>query len=404
MKVPFVNYGLQYKNLKEEIDKAIEKVLTGGDLILRKDVDEFEKKLAEFVGTKYAVGLNSGTDALFFSLKALGIGKGDEVITVSHTFIASISTIVLKALGIGKGDEVITVSHTFIASISTIVQAGATPVLIDVKDDYLMDEGKLEEAITEKTKVIIPVHYNGRMCDMEKIMEIAKKRNLYVIEDAAQALGASFKNEKAGSLGITGCFSFYPAKILGSFGDGGALTTNSEKIAEDVKLLRDHGQKTKTEIVKYGWNSRLDNLQAAILNVKFKYLSEWIEKRREIAGKYGEGLADIEGIKLPPAPDSDSEHYDVFQNYVIRVLTPNSGSDGRAQRRNELFEFLKEKGVETLIKDPVANHLQLGLGLSHFKLPLTEQLADEVVSLPMYPELREEQIDYVINCVKEFYK
>ncbi len=364
MKVPFVNYGLQYKNLKEEIDKAIFKVLEGGDLILREDVEEFEKKLADFVGTKFAVSLNSGTDALFFSLKALGIGKGDEVITVSHTFVASIST---------------------------IVQAGATPVLVDVKEDYLMDENKLEEAITEKTKAIMPVHYNGRMCNMEKIKEIADKHSLYIIEDAAQGLGSSFKNKKAGSTGITGCFSFYPAKILGCFGDGGALTTNSEEIAEEVKLLRDHGQKTKTNIVEFGWNSRLDNIQAAVLNIKIDQLPSWIERRRGIAERYKEGLSGIGGIKLPP--DSDSDHHDVFQNYVVR-----------AQKRNELYEFLKEKGVETLIKDPVANHKQEGLGLSHFNLPLSEKLADEVISLPMYPELTDEQIDYVIEAVKEFYK
>lgn len=364
MKVPFVAYKLQYQDLKEEIDNAVQDVLSRGDLILREDVEKFEEELAKFVGTKYAVSLNSGTDALFFSLKALGIGEGDEVITVSHTFVASIAT---------------------------IVQAGAAPVLIDVKDDYLMDENKLEQAITEKTKAVIPVHYNGRMCNMDRILEIAKKHNLFLIEDAAQGLGSSFKEKRAGSVGITGCFSFYPAKILGCFGDGGALTTNSEEIAEQVRLLRDHGQKTKREIVQFGWNSRLDNLQAAVLNVKIKYLPSWLQKRREIAEKYKEGLSDIKGITLPPY--SDSEHYDVFQNYVIR-----------AEKRDELYEFLKDKGVETLIKDPVANHLQEGLNLSHFKLPLSEELAKEVISLPMYPELKNEQIEYVINCLKEFYK
>ncbi len=364
-KVPFVAYGLQYKNLKSEIDSAMQDVLARGDLIMRKDNDEFEKRLAEFVGTKYAIGLNSGTDALFLSLLALGVGKGDEVITVSHTFVASIAV---------------------------ISQTGATPVLVEVGEDFEMDVSKLEEAITKKTKAIIPVHYNGRMADMEKIMDIAKKHNLYVIEDAAQGLGSSFNGKKAGSIGNAGCFSFYPAKILGCFGDGGGLTTNDDSLVEKIKLLRDHGQKTKTELVCFGWNSRLDNLQAAVLNVKLDYLPNWIERRRTIAEKYDKGLKNLKSVKLPPAPNSDDDHFDVFQNYVLR-----------AENRDGLFNFLKENGVETLIKDPAANHLQKGLNLEHFKLPLSEQLAKEVISLPMYPELTDEQADYVIKCVKDFY-
>jgi len=364
--VPFVNYSLQYRNLKEEIDRVIQGVLERGDLILRRDVDEFEKNLARFAGAKYALSLNSGTDALFLSLKAAGIGKGHEVITVSHTFVASISA---------------------------IVQAGAEPVLVDVREDYLIDPGEIEKKISEKTKAIIPVHLNGRVCQMDKILEISRKYNLLVIEDAAQALGAEFKGKKAGSFGLTGCFSFYPAKVLGCFGDGGALTTNDFELAEKIRLLRDHGQKTKTEIVCYGWNSRLDNLQAAVLNIKLKYLPKWIERRREIAGIYNEGLKEVSEIRLPPPPNSDKEYFDVFQNYVIR-----------AEKRDNLFEFLREKGVETLIKDPVPNHWQKGLGLSHFKLPLTEQLSKEVISLPMYPELTNEQIEYVIERIKEFYK
>jgi dTDP-4-amino-4,6-dideoxygalactose transaminase len=365
MKVPFVNYRVQYKELKKEINKAIQRVLSRGDLILREDVEKFEKKLADFVGVKYAVGLNSGTDALFLSLKAAGIGKGDEVITVSHTFVASITA---------------------------IVQAGAKPILVDVGNDFLMDAEKIEKVITKRTKAIIPVYLNGRMCDMERIMAIARKNDLIVIEDAAQALGASFKNKKAGSFGLTGCFSFYPAKILGCFGDGGAVTTNNSKIAEIIRLFRDHGQKTKTQIICYGWNSRLDNLQAAILNFKFKYFKRWIKKRREIAKIYENELAKMPELRLPPAPDSDLRFFDVFQNYVLR-----------AQKRDELFYFLKKKGVETLIKDPVPNHWHKGLSLSHFKLPHTEQLAKEVISLPMYPELTNGQLDYIINCVKKFY-
>lgn len=370
-KVPFVNYSLQYQKLKKPIDKTIQDVLSRGDLILRKDTEEFEKKLANFIGVKYAIGLNSGTDALFFSLIACGIKKGDEVITVSHTFVASIAT---------------------------IVQAGGKPVLIDVGDDYVMDVNKLEKAIGPKTKFIIPVHLNGRMVDMEKVVAIAKKYNLIVIEDAAQAIGAKFKMKNlgwraSGSVGLTGCFSFYPAKILGCFGDGGALTTNDADIAGKVRLLRDHGQETKTNIVCYGWNSRLDNLQAAVLNVKSAYLSDWIKRRREIAMLYEGKLDKIKRIKLPPAVNSDSRHFDVFQNYVVR-----------AEKRNELYDYLKENGVETLIKDRVANHRQSGLKLSRFKLPVSEKLADEVISLPMYPELTNRQVDYVVKCVVGFYK
>ena len=376
-KVRFVNYSLQYHNLEEEITETVKRVLSRGDLILRQDVEDFEQNLADFVGVKYAISAASGTDALFLSLEAAGIGEGDEVITVSHTFVASIATIV----------------HT-----------GAKPILVDVRDDFLMDVDRIEEAITPKTKAILPVHLNGRMCDMEKIMKIAKKHNLIVVEDAAQALGASFNKKRAGSIGLTGCFSFYPAKILGCYGDGGAMTTNNSKIAEKVRLLRDHGQKTpyqnlqfgtgqaKTELVCFGWNSRLDNVQAAILNLKFKYLKKWIEKRREIAKIYNKGLSGIKGLKLPPAPDLDSRFFDVFQNYVLR-----------AQKRDKLFKFLKENGVETLIKDPIPNHWHKGLSLSHFNLPYTEQLAKEVISLPIYPELTKGEIKYVIDCIRKFY-
>jgi len=364
-KVPFVNYSLQYKILKKEIDRTMTDVLLRGDLILRSDLEKFEESLAKLVGTKYAIGLNSGTDALFLSLKAVGIGQGDEVITVSHTFVASIAT---------------------------IVQTGAKPILVDVGEDFEMEVNKLEKAVSKKTKAIIPVHLNGRMCDMDKIMKIAKKYNLIIIEDAAQALGAKFKGEIAGSIGLTGCFSFYPAKVLGAFGDGGALTTNNLAITEKIRLFRDHGQKTKTKIVCYGYNSRLDNLQAAVLNVKLKYLPKWIKRRREIANIYNRGLAEISQIKFPPAPNSDRRYFDVYQNYVLK-----------AQKRNELFKFLKEKGVETLIKDPVATHKQPGLGFSHFQLPYTEELAKKVISLPIYPELTNVQIKYVIDCVKDFY-
>ncbi|MBN2121173.1 MAG: DegT/DnrJ/EryC1/StrS family aminotransferase [Candidatus Omnitrophica bacterium] len=365
-KVPFVNYPLQYRNLKTEIDSAVQSVLERGDLILRQDVEDFEKDLASFLGVKFAVGLDDGTNAIIFALKAAGVGPGDEVITVSHTFVASVAS---------------------------IVHCGATPVLIDVKEyDYLMDMDKLEKVITPKTKAVIPVHLNGRGCDMEKLMFIAKKHNLAVVEDTAQALGAKFKGKMIGSFGLASTYSFYPAKILGGVGDAGALATNDKEVYEQAILLRDHGQKTKTDIVCYGFTGRLDNLHAAILNVKFKRLPGWIERRREIAGIYQVGLSDLDQVGLPPAPDSDSRFFDVYQNYVLR-----------AQERDELAQFLKENGVEILIKDPVALHHQKGLKLEKFKLPVSEKLAQEVISLPMYPELSNEQVRYAIDCVKRFY-
>jgi len=362
-KVPFVNYPLQYKVLEKEIDEAIKKVLLNGSLILREDVEEFEKSLADFLGVKYAIGVNSCSDALRFCLTAAGIKPNDEVITVSHTFFATIEA---------------------------IVHVGAKPVLVDVGEDFLMNMDLVEKSITLKTKAIIPVHLNGRVCDMEKLEALAKKYNLVIIEDAAQALGAEFKGKKAGSFGLAGCFSFYPAKILGALGDGGLVVTNSEELAQKLRLLRNHGQKTKTEIVCYGFTSRLHNLQAAVLNVKFKHLNDFIKRRQEIANIYNQGLLSIKEIKTPFL--SDSNHFDVFQNYVIK-----------AEKRDELFSFLKDRGVETLIKDPVPNHWHKDLGLTDFKLLQSEKLAKEVISLPMYPELEDSQVQYVISQIKEFY-
>jgi len=365
-KVPFVNYPLQYHLIKKDIDEAIHRCLENGDLILRSDVEEFEKNISSFLGVKYGIGVNSCTDALIFSLKTAGIKKGDEVITVSHTFFATIEA---------------------------IVHCGAKPILIDVGEDFLMDMDKLEEVINSKTKAILPVHLNGRVCNMEKLMEISKKHNLIVIEDAAQALGAKFDEKMAGSFGLVGCFSFYPAKLLGGFGDGGIVVTNDKSVAEKIRLLRNHCQKTKTEIVDYGFTSRLDNLQAAILNVKFKYIQKWIKRRREIAKIYNDGLSKIPEIKPPPVPDTDPRFFDVYQNYVLRV-----------PKRDELFNFLKEESVETLIKDPIPNHFHKNLGLSHFHLPNTEHFAKEVISLPMYPELTNKQVEYVIEAIHKFYK
>jgi len=374
-KVPFVNYSLQYKKIKKEIDKAVFGCLNKGDLIFRGDTVSFEKNFAKFVGAKYGISCDSCTGAMFLSLAALEIGEGDEVITVSHTYVATIDV---------------------------IWHVGATPVLIDVGEDMEMDVDLIEKAITKKAKAIIPVHLDGRMVDMKKIMKIAKKYNLYVIEDAAQAAGAKFKGKSAGSWGITGNFSFYPAKILGSYGDGGMIVTSNKKLAEKLYLLRDHGEKPpylrtpkdQDKIAFFGYNSLLDNIQAAVLNVKLKHLPRWIKRRREIAKVYNNGLTGIESIKLPPYPDSDKNYFDVYQNYVIR-----------AKNRDKLREFLAEKGVETLAKWIIPNHRQKGLNILHrFRLPKTEEISRKVISLPMYPELTDEQVKYTIKCVKNFYE
>jgi dTDP-4-amino-4,6-dideoxygalactose transaminase len=366
-KVPFVNYPEHYRRMWNEVMDAISEALSKGDLLLRGQLRQFEKDIASFVGAKYAVGLNSCTDAMFLSLKAAGIGSGDEVITVAHTWIATIAC---------------------------IVHCGATPILVDVGEDMNMDVEQVEQKISPKTKAIIPVHLNGRLCNMKKLMKIANEHNLIVIEDAAQALGGSFDGKKAGSFGLTGCFSLYPAKILGAAGDGGFLTTGNEEIDEKIRLLRDHGQQRTTgKILFYGFNSRLDNVQAAILNVKFKHIPKWIERRREIARTYHEGLSDIAEVKLPPPPVTTGSYYDVYQNYVIRI-----------KNRDGLVEFLEKNGVETIISWRIPNHLQTALNLNRFNLPKTEKLSNEVVSLPMYPELTDEQVHYVIDVIHDFYE
>lgn len=282
-KVPFVNYPEHYRRIWNEVMEVIEEALSKGDLILCDQLRQFEENIASFVGAKYGVGVNSGTDALFLSLKAGGVGQGDEVITVAHTFVATISA---------------------------IVYCGAKPILVDIGEDMNMDVEQVEQVITPRTKAIIPVHLNGRMCDMARLMEIANERDLIVIEDAAQALGAKFEDKKAGSFGLTGCFSFYPAKMLGAAGDGGIAVTNDEEIAEKIRLLRDHGyQRSTGDILYYGYNSRLDNLQAAILEIKLRYLPKWIKRRRELASLYHQGLCDLQKVKLPPPPLSNDRFF-----------------------------------------------------------------------------------------------
>ena len=363
-KVRFVNYPRQYQMLKKEFDGVWEKIMSGGDFILRQDLEDFEKRIAEYVGTKHAIGVNTGTDALYLLAQAL----------------------------FKPGDEVITVAHTFVATVGSIVQCGATPVLIDVKDDFDMDVDQIEKAIIKKTKGIIPVHLNGHACQMDKIMEIAKKYNLRVVEDAAQALGAKFKGKRCASFGDAGIFSFYPAKLLGTAGDGGMVCTNDDALARKIRAFRDNGRVGSVEVIEcFGWCTRLDNLHAAILNMKFNYFDRWVERRREIAKIYDKELTGVGDILIHPV--SGEDYFDAYQNYVIRT-----------KKRNELVQYLKDNGIEVLVSWPIPLHKQKALGLSHFKLPKTEQISAEVLSLPIYPELTDEEAQIVIGTIYDFFQ
>lgn len=371
-KVDFINssYQRSYKTHKRKINKAIHKCLEKGDFILREEVERFEKTLANYIGVNYAVGVNSGTDALFLALKALDIGPGDEVITVSHTFIAPIQV---------------------------IVQCGATPVLIDVGEDTLMDVERIKAAITKKTKAIMPVHLSGKVCEMDKIMDIAIKYDLKVIEDACPTLGGKWNNVSAGAWGDIGCISFISPKLLGCCGDGGAIVTDIKETYEKLLLLRNHWNITQNallgvqteqpEIMDWGWNSRLDNIQAAILNVKFPYHDKNLKRRKEIAETYLRELADLP-ITLPVPTEGQ-----VWQEFIIRV-----------NARDNFKSFMEEHGVELLVRDTTPNHKLKGLKLGYFILPQTEQMAKDSARLPIYPELTNKEIKYVIKTIQEFFK
>lgn len=363
-RVPFIDPRQHYRNLKSEIDFAITDTLAKGDLVLRQQLRDFEKNLADFVGVKFAVGVNSCYHALHFALLAAGIGAGDEVITVGHTFVATVSAIV----------------HT-----------GARPVLVDVGADYNMDPEKMEAAVTPRTRAIIPVHLNGRVCDMDRISAIAEKHKLAVIEDAAQALGATIRGQRAGSFGLAGCFSFYPFKSLGGLGDGGAVTTNDPEVARFATLVRFNGEDRQTgEFHYHGYTALLDNVQAAVLDVKLRHLPKWIEHRRNTAELYRKGLQGIEGLHLPHFAGDD--YFDSYQNYVIRT-----------RQRDELRKHLQEQGVETLVHWQKPMWEYKGLALENPGLSETEAICKEVISLPMSAETTAQQVEVVTGCIRDFF-
>lgn len=373
-KINFINasYRRYYAFNKRKINNAIEKCLTNGDLILREEVGTLEKRIAKYCGTKYAVGVGSGTDAIFLSLKALGIGPGDEVITIGNAFIAMIQAIV----------------HT-----------GATPVIVDVGEDGLMDPVKAWEAVTPKTKAIIPVHLSGKVCDMEVISSIARRAKIHIVEDACQALGATYKGKKAGSMGIVGCFSFNTPKLLGAYGDGGMVVTSNKKMFEKLCLLRNHwniyqGSVRKEDfpqpkIMGWGFKSRLDNIQAAVLNVKFDSYEKMLERRKDIARKYNKGLMDLPVI-LPIQYDGQ-----VYQEYILEFKN--------AKERIAFCEHMQKNGIELLVRDTTPNHKLKGLELSHFNLPVTDHKALVSARLPIYPELHSYEVDKIIKSARSFY-
>jgi dTDP-4-amino-4,6-dideoxygalactose transaminase len=363
--IPILDLKAQYRAIQDEIGSAIGDVLEGGQFILGPNVKALEQEVAHLCGCGHGVGMASGTDALRLAMDALGVGPGDEVITTPFTFIATANT---------------------------ISRAGAKPVFVDINPQtFNLDPGRLEAAITERTRAIVPVHLYGQPCDMGPIMELAARYDVAVVEDSAQAIGATYDGRPVCSFGAIGCLSFFPTKNLGAYGDAGMAVTNRPETAERLDVLRRHGGRVKYHHERVGYNSRLDELQAAVLRVKLRHLADWTAGRRRVAARYGELLAG--SPVTPPYVAPNVGH--VYHQYTIR-----------APRRDELQVFLKQRGIGTMIYYPVPLHLQeiyapLGLGPGSF--PAAERAADEALSLPMYPELTDEQIDEVVAGVRAFY-
>jgi dTDP-4-amino-4,6-dideoxygalactose transaminase len=368
MKVPMLDLSEQYQGLRSEVLEVLDQVMGSSRFILGDNVKKLEQDIAKFSNVAHGIGVGNGSDAIHIALQALGIGPGDEVITTTFTFFATGGA---------------------------IVRVGATPVYVDIDPEtFNIDPVKVEEAITEKTKAIIPVHLYGQMADMETLAKIAEKHNLVIVEDAAQAIGAKQNGKSVGELSSAATYSFFPTKNLGAYGDGGMIVTNNDDVAEKTGVIRVHGSKPKYYHHVLGYNSRLDELQAAVLNVKFPHLEEWGELRRQKAENYTHLLNETLG-DLVKTPVEKEGNYHVFHQYTIRV-----------EKRDELQKFLNEQGVQTMIYYPLPLHLQPvfeNLGYKKGDLPVAEKAANEALSLPMFPELKTEQQEYVVAKIAEFY-
>ena len=363
MKISFNKLNSENTKENEKITEAVRQVIESGHYVLGNKVKEFENDFAKYIGAKYAVGVGNGFEALQIALIALGIGEGDEVITTPLSAVAT--ALAIKAVG-------------------------AKPIFVDIDDFYHVDADKIEGKITSKTKVIMPVHLYGQAADMDKIIDIAKKHNLYVVEDCAQAHGTEYGDKKVGNFGIFGCFSFYPTKNLGAIGDAGAIVTKDENLAEKCKMIRNYGQKNRYEHEICGINSRLDELQAAILFEKLKYLDEKNKKRQKAAEVYLKELKNVKEIKLPGFRKKSSHIYHLF---VIET-----------EKRDELQKFLKEKEIDTLVHYPIPIHKQKCFAeYNNIKLPETEKKVQHILSLPIHPYLTEEEVIFVCDKIKEFF-
>jgi len=364
--IPFFNYRGAFTAREEEYVAIFRDIIHRGAFIQQHDLRQFEQNLADYLGVKHAIGVGNATDGLVMAWRAAGLRAGDEVIFPSHTMVASPAS---------------------------VAHAGGVPVPVDCGPDHLIDPDAIEAAIAKRTKAIMPVQLNGRTADMDRIQQIAEQHDLYIIEDSAQALGSKFKGRFAGTFGRAGVFSFYPAKILGCFGDGGAVVTNHDEIARKVMLLRDHGRDESGEVVTWGFNSRLDNLQAAILDLQFRDYDSIIAHRRTLAACYDGKLSDLSEVQLPPAPDFHPDHFDVYQNYEIQ-----------ADNRDELRAFLSKSGVGTIIQwggKPV--HQFAGLGFRR-ELPNTDRLFERCLMLPMNMMVSTDDVEHICSRIRHFYR
>lgn len=370
VEVPFLDLKAQYHSIKAEVDTAILQVLEGQVFILGPEVRALEEEIASYCKCKYAVGVSSGTDALLIALMVLGTGHGDEVVTSPYTFFATVGAI-----------------H----------RLGAKPVFVDIDPDtYNLNPKLLKKAVTDKTRAIIPVHLFGQCADMDPILEIAGESDIHVIEDAAQAIGAEYKNHRAGSMGIMGCLSFFPSKNLGGIGDGGMVTTNDAALADKLSSLRSHGSKPKYYHKIVGGNFRLDAINAAVLRVKLKYLDDWTNRRRKNAERYNHMLkeAGLVGSEISIPIERSSRH--IYNQYVIR-----------AQKRDALLEALRKAKIGAEVYYPVPMHIQecfADLGYAEGEFPVSEAAAKQTLAIPVYPELTEDQQNYVVDTISQFYR